>query len=486
MFPQNFISSKNALKNDLSNAVVILSPDFTYLAIKNDGRGVPMNDVISAINKTVWGAPMLFLLLGCGIYLTIRLRCFQIFKARAWMGETIGSLLKRERSTKKGISPYQAVSAALAATVGSGNVVGVATAIAAGGAGAVFWMWVSAFFGMATKYAEIFLAVKFRRKNEKGFYGGPMYYIESGLGKGYKWLAVAFSFFGALACIGMGAMNQANSIATIISKNTGAPNIFIGFLLAIITGFAISGGIQKISRITEYLVPLMASLYVGMGLVVMLLDPKASALALSGIFKAAFKPSALYGGAAGTMMKHALRFGLARGVFSNEAGLGSSPIVHAAADAKSAEKQGFWGVFEVFLDTMLICTVTAVVVLCGAGEMGQLSGAQLVSAAFSRRLGWLGGTVVEISTILFALSTMLGWSYYGESCTFYLSKGHEISKRIYRCLFVLAVVFGTVLRAESVWELSDMFNGMMMIPNLIAILLLSDTVIKNRDKENLR
>ncbi len=439
-----------------------------------------MDVFVSAINKTLWGGPMLLLLVGCGAYLTVRLKFFQLLRIRKWMGESLGSLFRKTEAAKKGISPYQALSTALASTVGSGNIVGVATAIATGGAGAVFWMWVSAFFGMATKYTEIYLAVKFRRQKGKEFYGGPMYYIESGLGKGYKWLSYLFAISGALACIGMGAMNQANSITAVISGKTPLPDIATGIILALVAASAINGGIRRVSHVTERLVPIMAVFYVGMALVIMILNPRDTALAVCAIFKAAFTPQAVYGGAGGVMASRAVRFGVARGVFSNEAGLGSSPMVHAAADAKSPRDQGFWGVFEVFMDTMVICTVTAIVILSGMEGAENLTGAELVGAAFSKHIGYFGESFVGISTILFALTTILGWSYYGENCVFYLTSGRESSKKVYRNIFAVAVVLGAVLNVESVWAISDMFNGMMMVPNLIAVLLLSDIVIKNK------
>ncbi|MBQ5777999.1 MAG: sodium:alanine symporter family protein, partial [Oscillospiraceae bacterium] len=406
-----------------------------------------MEYLVSAINKTLWGAPMLLLLLGAGTYFSVRLKLFQLFRVREWMRESVWSLFRKKEKTD-GISPYRALSAALAATVGSGNVVGVATAIAAGGAGAVFWMWVSAFFGMATKYAEIYLAVRFRRKNGDGFYGGPMYYIENGLGKGWKWLGVLFAFSGALACLGMGAMNQSNSISGILLRRLHVSPLTSGIILAVIAAGAISGGIKKISRITEGLVPLMALLYVGVGVAIILSNPVRCISSLAAIFKGAFNIASIAGGVTGTVMKNAVRFGFARGVFSNEAGLGSSPIIHATADAKSPQTQGFWGVFEVFADTFVVCTVTALVIITGTEISGEITGAELVSLAFSNHLGAAGSAVVEVSTILFALTTVLGWSYYGESCLYYLAGENESSRNLYRVAFCFAVFLGAVLNVK--------------------------------------
>ncbi len=437
-----------------------------------------MGNFISAVNKTLWGVPMLILLIGCGLYLTIRLRFFQIFKVREWCFATLASIFKKRENTGRGISPYQALSSALASTIGSGNLVGVATAIASGGAGAVFWMWVASFFGMATKYAEVFLAIKFRRSRNGEYYGGPMYYIEDGLGTGYRWLALIFSVSGALACIGMGGMNQANSIAVIVTERTNISPFIIGILLALITWISVSGGLRRISRTTEKLVPVMALLYIGVCVFIMLRNPSAIAVAFCEIIKSAFTPDAACGALGGEAVRRAIRYGIARGVFSNEAGLGSSPIVHAAADAETPQKQGYWGVFEVFFDTIVMCTITAIMIVSSGKVKDGVSGATLVTSAFGAHLGNFGGIFVGISTILFCLSTILGWSYYGESCVGYLSGGNARVKKLYRVLFTVAVMIGACFGSEGIWELSDMFNGMMMVPNIIAVLLLSDMVIK--------
>jgi len=433
---------------------------------------------VSAVNKTLWGPPMLVLLLGCGIYLTVRLGFFQIVRVREWMGETLGTLFKKRGETKRGISPYQALSSALGATVGSGNMIGVATAIASGGAGAVFWMWLSAVFGMATKYAEIYLAVKFRKETKEGFVGGPMYYIEKGLGRGYKWLAAIFAIAGALACIGMGAMNQANSISTVVTERANISPIAVSVALMLACGVSISGGIGRLSRTVEKLVPFMAMSYVGVCLFILISDVRGTYDAFSAIFREALTPRAVFGGVWGESVRRALRFGIARGVFSNEAGLGSSPIVHAAAETKSPEKQGYWGVLEVFIDTIVICTMTALVVISSGCASKKLAGAEIVTSAFSSHLGTFGEGFAAFSATLFALTTILGWSYYGESCVGYLLKERKAARKVYRALFVLGVGAGALLKTDYIWELSDMFNGMMMVPNLIGVLLLSDVVIK--------
>ena len=346
---------------------------------------------------------MLVLLLGCGVYLTVRLGFFQIFKASDWGLGTLGSIFKKGEKSCGGITPYQALSSALASTIGSGNLVGVATAIASGGAGAVFWMWVASFFGMATKYSEVFLAVKFRRNRHGEYYGGPMYYIEDGLGKRFRCLAVMFSVAGALACIGMGGMNQSNSIAEVVTGKTGVPPILVGISLSFITWISIGGGIRRISRVTEKLVPVMALLYIGVCVFITISNPSAVSAAFGEIVKAAFTPCAVYGALGGEMTRRAVRFGMARGVFSNEAGLGSSPIVHASANAESAEKQGYWGAFEVFFDTIVMCTMTAIVIISSGRATSGESGAMLVASAFEMHLGAFGDVFVGLSTILFCL-----------------------------------------------------------------------------------
>lgn len=439
--------------------------------------------VISAISRTVWGVPMLILLVGCGVYFTIRLKALQITKFGTWTSATFGEMFKKEKQQEGKITPYQAVASALASSIGTGNIVGVATAISAGGAGAVFWMWVSAFFGMATKYAEILLAVKFRGEKNGEFFGGPMYYIKKGLGRGYTWLAVIFSVSGALACLGMGAMNQSNSIAAVMSLGADVPNWVSGVVVAGIAAIAISGGISRISRFAGKIVPFMAGLYIIGGIIIVAIAPVSAWNAVVEIFRSAFTPGAMYGGAAGEMVRRAVRFGIARGVFSNEAGLGSAPLVHAAANVKSPVRQGFWGMFEVFVDTIIVCTVTAVVIVSSGYHKGDTSGAELVTLAFTKFLGDFGGILIGVATVLFALSTILGWSYYGERCVSYLTRENTYVKNIYKALFVLAVMLGAILRVESVWELADMFNGIMMIPNLIAIILLSDIVIRETQAE---
>ncbi len=443
-------------------------------------------DMNKAINQVVWGVPMLLLLVGTGIYFTVSLRAIQLTRLRDWVGETFGTFFRKKQSGGDGggISPYRAAASALASTIGTGNVVGVATAIVAGGAGAVFWIWVSAFFGMATKYAEIVLAVKYRCRNKNGeFYGGPMYYIEKGIGAKWKWLAVLFALSGALACPGMGGMNQANAISSVLSHGAGITPWVSGLVLAAITAVAISGGIKRISALAEKLVPIMAVFYVAGGIAVMLLDIEATKNAFDQIFTEALSPRAAYGGAAGYMAARAVRFGVARGVFTNEAGLGSAPIVHSAANARSPVTQGFWGIFEVFADTIVICSVTAIVVIGSGLHTTGLDGAALTTAAFEKSLGSLGGVFVGIATVLFALATILGWSYYGEQCMRYITRGNKSFNVAYKALFVIFVMLGSISRVDAVWEIADTLNGVMAVPNLIAIIILSDVVIKTTREE---
>lgn len=434
--------------------------------------------LINAIRDTVWGAPMLFLVMGCGVYLTLNLRVFQLTRMKLWVMETFGSLIGKSSGNREAISPRSAVFAALASSIGTGNIVGVATAIVSGGAGAVFWMWVSAFFGMAVKYAEIFLAVRFREKRGKVYHGGPMFYIEKGLGKGYKWLSVMFSVSGALACLGMGAMSQASSVSSVMTSSALVPGWACGIVLALMSFFAAEGGIKRISSLTQVIVPIMAGMYIIGGVGVIVLAPKEAASALGEIFTAALLPRSVYGAAAGQVVKKAMRLGVSRGVFSNEAGLGSGAIVHSAADAKSPMHQGFWGMFEVFVDTIAVCTVTAIVILAAGKEGSGLNGGVLVAASFSEFFGESGGVFVSCATVLFALSTILGWSYYGEECMVYITGESKRVRRVYRGIFACSVMVGAVSCLESVWSLADMFNGIMMLPNLIAVLLLSGLVIR--------
>ncbi len=444
----------------------------------------------TAVNAAVWGPPMLALLLGTGIYLTVRLRCFQLRRFPLVLRRTLGSLFapsRREGRRAGDLTPFQAVSTALASTVGTGNIAGVTGAILLGGAGAVFWMWVSALFGMATKFSEIVLAVRYRQTAPDGsHYGGPMYYMEKGLGM--PRLAAAFALFGGLACFGIGNIAQAAEISGAVNgllslAGRSVPDWAVGAVLAGLTGAALMGGVKRIGQIAGVLVPFMAVFYLLAGAAVICLRlpevPHAFALILQG----AFTPQAAAGGAAGYGLSQAIRQGVARGVFSNEAGLGSAPMAHASAGAKSPVEQGLWGVFEVFVDTILICTVTALtVILSGVcqGDGAFLTGGQAAAAAFNAVLpGRWGGIVLQVSMLFFSLTTILGWSCYGQRCWDYLSGGSPLAGRVYRLVYTGACFVGAVGSGRLMWSLSDTLNAMMAIPNLIALLLLSGEVAQS-------
>ncbi len=434
-----------------------------------------ISNINALINSFVWGPYMLVLLVGTGLYITVATGFFQITKIKLWFSKTFGSL-RTKRVSEKNITPFQAVSAALASTVGTGNIAGVATAIVAGGPGAVFWMWVSAFFGMMTKYSEVLLAVHFREKDNNGVhFGGPMYYIEKGMKT--KWLAVAFALFGAFASFGIGNMTQSNSIAGAL-QSFSIPPIATGIVFAVLSGLVIIGGIKRIATVTEKLVPFMAVLYFLGAIVLLLLNAAKIPDAFSVIFSSAFNIRSVGGGVMGYGIAQAMRYGVARGVFSNEAGLGSAPIAHAASDSKNPAEQGLWGIFEVFVDTIIICTLTALIVLTsGLYTSGDISGAALTAKAFSVGFGSVGNVFLSFSLICFAFSTIIGWSYYGERCLGYLSKNNLNVIRVYRVLFIVSIVVGATLELTLVWNIADTLNGLMAIPNLIAILFLSRTII---------
>ena len=442
-----------------------------------------ITNVNSVINGFVWGPVMLLLLVGTGILLTIRAGFPQLTKLGTIMKNTVGSLFGPDAHKKDeaGISPYQAVATALASTVGTGNITGVATAIVAGGPGAVFWMWVSALFGTMTKFAEVTLAVKFRQKNERGeWVGGPMYYMENGLNA--KWLGVIFACLATLASFGIGNMTQSNSIATALNETMHIPTFATGLVIMAIVAVVILGGIKRIAQVTEKLVPVMGVIYVVLGIITIGLNLDKLPGAFAIIFQGAFAPQSVLGGVMGYTIMNAIRFGFARGVFSNEAGLGSAPIAHAAANTDNPVKQGCWGAFEVIFDTFIICTITAlVVVMSGMYTQEGLDGAALSIAAFTNSVGVFGTVGVTVGTVLFALSTLLGWSYYGEKAIEYLFKTKSYVGSIklgYRIVFILMSFVGSVGGLQLIWSIADTLNGMMAIPNLIALVALSGTVTK--------
>ena len=452
-----------------------------------------INDVI---NGFVWGVPMMLLIVGTGVYFTIRTGFLQFRKFGYAMKHTIGKCFHKVEAKEGSVTPVQALTTALAATVGTGNIAGVCGAIAAGGPGAIFWMWVSALFGMCTKFAEVTLAIKYRERNDKGdWVGGPMYYIKNGLGQNWKWLGAVFATFGMLAAFGIGNMTQVNTIATTvgsaITQFTSLPEstlkivyLLIGIIVAIISAMVYLGGLKRIGNVTEKLVPFMAVIYIVGCLIVIVTNSQHIGTVFSDIFRGAFNPSAVLGGAIGIGISQAIKKGVGRGVFSNEAGLGSAPIAHAAADTDSPVKQGLFGVFEVFADTIIICTLTALTVMCAfTGNnaidipFGQAAGADLAITAFSTTFGGkASGVVVAIGLTLFALSTVLSWGLYGTRCAEFLF-GSKIIKP-YQVLFCVFMVVGATMKLDLAWAIADTLNGLMAIPNLVALLLLSPVVVK--------
>lgn len=438
---------------------------------------------LNAISGFVWGVPTLALLVGVGIYLTIGLKFIPWRKiphafASLWAG-------RRSDTPDQGdITPFQSLMTALSATVGTGNIAGVATAIALGGPGAVFWMWITALVGMATKYSEAVLAVNYRETDEQGQrVGGPMYYIKNGLSSKWMWLAYAFAIFGMLAGLGIGNGVQANSVADAMQQNYGVTPYITGVVLAIIAGAVILGGIKRIGTIAGYLVPVMAILYIIGSLIVIFSNISAVPDAISLIIDSAFNGTAATGGFAGAAVMAAIRFGVARGVFSNEAGLGSAPIAHAAAQTDNPIRQGTIGMLGTFIDTIILCTMTAlVIIMSGAWTMidpltnDAFTGASLSTTAFNSMIPGFGQSVVTIGLIVFAFTTILGWSYYGERCAEFVFGVKVIMP--YRVLWIAMIMVGATAQLDLMWLFADVMNGLMAIPNLIALALLSPVVFK--------
>ncbi|MRX73362.1 amino acid carrier protein [Bacillus lacus] len=423
---------------------------------------------IGTVSDLIWGPPLLILLVGTGIYLTIRLGFLQLRLLPYSL--KIAFSRKQDKKSEGDISHFQALMTALAATVGTGNIAGVATAVFTGGPGAVFWMWISALFGMATKYAEAVLAVKYRVVDKNGeMSGGPMYYLERGLGQ--KWLGVLFAFFGAIAAFGIGNLVQSNSVADVMSSAFSIPNWVTGLIITICVALVILGGIKSIGKVTSYFVPVMALFYTIAGLIVMILNADLVPGAVALIFSDAFTGEAVAGGAIGTV----IRWGVARGVFSNEAGLGSAPIAAAAAKTDYPGRQALVSMTQVFIDTIIICSITGITLVMGGLYTGDQKGAELTSATFAKFLGTPGSTIVAIGLLFFAFSTIIGWSYYGEKCFSYLFSQKVV--KYYRIVFVLAVFVGAISTLEAVWGIADIMNGLMAFPNLIGLLGLSGVVI---------
>ncbi len=431
-------------------------------------------DINGIVNSFVWGPPMLLLIVGTGLYLSVRTGFFSLRKLGYVLKNTLLKMFDKEQVGEGEVTAFQAVATALSATVGTGNIAGVATAIALGGPGAIFWMWLAAIFGMTTKFAEVVLAVKFREKTDDGrFVGGPMYYIEKGLG--WKWLAVLFALFGVLASFGIGNMTQSNSIGTALNTSFSINPIISGIIVAIAVGLVIVGGLKRIGAFTEKLVPFMAAIYILGGIVLIIKNAGQLPAAFSLIFQNAFTGTAAAGGFAGATIANAMKFGIARGVFTNEAGLGSAPIAHAAATTDHPVRQGLWGVFEVFADTIVIASITALAIITtGVWETG-LTGTELTSAAFDATYPG-GHYVVTVALVLFAYSTILGWEYYGERCLEYLFGTKPII--FYRLVWCGLIIVGAIGGLELIWDIADTLNGMMAIPNLIGVAALSGTVFK--------
>ncbi len=445
-----------------------------------------IDKINAAVKSFAWGPVMLLLLVGTGVFLSVRMGFPQVRRFGFVMRKTAGSLFRNgKKDDGANLSPFQAVSTALAGTVGTGSIAGVTGAIFTGGPGAVFWMWVSAFFGMCTKYAEIALAMKYRRRGEDGAYrGGPMYYIENGLGRDWKWLASAFAVLGGLASFGIGNIAQSNEIAGVCGALFGVKPLVSGVVLALVVGGVIIGGVRRVGQVTAFLVPFMSVFYVFAGVLAVVLRIDGVPAALRAIVTGAFSFKAAGGGVFGCAIFTAMRQGFSRGVFSNEAGLGSAPIAHASSAGEPCE-QALWGVFEVFFDTVVICTVTSMAVLLSGFELSPealsryASSGAAAAAAFNSILpGSLGGFIIELSLLFFALSTIIGWSYYGERCWGYLTNDNKTVNLFYRVLFTLMCAAGATGSGKLMWDISDTLNGLMAIPNLIALLGLSGVAVR--------
>ncbi len=433
-----------------------------------------LEKIIGTLSGIVWGPPMLLLLVGTGLYLTIILKGMQ-FRA---LPHAFKLIWAKDHGHEGDISHFAALMTALAATVGIGNIVGVATAITMGGPGAVFWMWMTGLVGMATKYSEAVLAVKYREKGEHGMRGGPMYYLSKGVG--LPWLGTLFAIFTACATFGIGNMTQANATAKIFESTFHIPTAATGIVLTLLTGLVILGGIKTIGKFTSFLVPFMIFGYVGVSLTVLFIHIDQIPHAFGLIFGAAFSPSAATGGFAGATVAAAMRFGIARGVFSNESGLGSAPIAAAAARTNDPVKQALVSMTQTFIDTLVVCTMTAMVILTATSWTKGVSAAELTSASMAETLGSTGSVMVAIATALFAYSTLIGWNYYGEKAIEYLFGTKSI--KIYRVFFTVAVMIGATVSLEFVWNFSDLMNGMMAIPNLIGLLWLSPIIKQETER----
>ncbi|HHF4335763.1 alanine/glycine:cation symporter family protein [Haemophilus influenzae] len=433
-----------------------------------------IESILSAIDSFIWGAPLLILLSGTGLYLTLRLGFIQI----RYLPRALGYLFKKDKGGKGDVSSFAALCTALAATIGTGNIVGVATAVQAGGPGAIFWMWLVALLGMATKYAECLLAVKYRVRDKNGFMaGGPMYYIERGLG--IKWLAKLFALFGVMvAFFGIGTFPQVNAITHAMQDTFNIPILVTAIIVALLVGLIILGGVKRIATTSSVIVPFMAILYVTTSLVIILLNIEKVPDAILLIIDSAFDPQAALGGVVGLTVMKAIQSGVARGIFSNESGLGSAPIAAAAAQTREPVRQGLISMTGTFLDTIIVCTMTGIVlVLTGAWNNPELAGATVTNYAFSQGLGVsIGATIVTVGLLFFAFTTILGWCYYGERCFVYLVGIRAI--KIYRLTYIILVGLGAFLHLNLIWIIADIVNGLMAFPNLIALIGLRKVVVE--------
>ena len=448
-----------------------------------------ITDINSTVNNIVWGIPAMVCIIGVGLYLSLRTRFIQFRKFGHTFQVTIGKIFSKSDAADGAVTPFQAVCTALAATVGTGNIAGVAGAIAIGGPGAVFWMWVSALLGMCTKFSEVTLAVHFREKNQHGdWVGGPMYYIKNGLGPKWKWLAVVFSILGILTVFGTGNATQVNTITTAIntallnynvipSDSASTINLIIGIVIMVLVAMILLGGIKRIGRVTERLVPFMAVFYIILAIGVIVVHIQNVPGVFASIFQGAFAPSAVTGGVVGTMFL-SMQKGVSRGIFSNEAGLGTGSIAHAEADTNEPVKQGYFGVFEVFMDTIVICTTTALVILCSGVSIsyGEAAGAELTISGFTATYGNWVSIFTAAALCCFAFSTILGWGLYGTRCIEFLlgSRANKPFMLVYSAVAIL----GATVNLGLLWSIADTFNGLMSIPNLVALFLLGGTMVK--------
>ena len=448
-----------------------------------------IESINSVINDFIWGVPAMICIIGVGLYLSIRTRFLQIRKFGYAIQTTIGRMFRKKEASDGALTPFQAVCTALAATVGTGNIAGVAGAIAIGGPGAVFWMWISAILGMCTKFFEVTLAVHFRERNAEGdLVGGPMYYIKNGLGKNWRWLAYLFAGFGVLTVFGTGNATQVNTITTaidsallnyhVISTDTvPVMNWIIGIAITFLVGLILLGGVKRIGQVTERLVPFMAVLYIVLALGVVVFHFQNIPAVFASIFEGAFHPSAVTGGVIGSFFL-SMKKGVSRGIFSNEAGLDTGSIAHACADTRKPVKQGLFGIFEVFADTIVICTLTALVILCSGVSVpyGEAAGAELTIAGFTATYGNWVSVFTAVAMCCFAFSTILGWGLYGARCIEFLFDAKVIKP--FMVAYSLVAILGATVELGLLWSIAETFNGLMAIPNLIAVFLLSGTVVK--------